>query len=115
MRRYSLLAAVLVSLAVPTAGLAVPAGAALRPSASGATELAAFHFGGGSRRGFGGGGLFRRGGRSRHILRRIAHTLAIAYVLHLLFSHGGLSILIWIVVIGLVVYVFRRRRRRPAW
>jgi hypothetical protein len=42
-------------------------------------------------------------------------VLAFAYVLHLLFAHGGISLLIWLVVIGLLIRLFRRgrRRRRP--
>jgi cell division protein FtsW (lipid II flippase) len=47
------------------------------------------------------------------MFRRIARALAFAYVLHLLFSHGGISLLIWLIVIGLLIHMFRRRRRRP--
>jgi vacuolar-type H+-ATPase subunit I/STV1 len=71
-----------------------------------------FHFGGGGfgRRGFGFGGFGHR--RSTHILRRVAHALLFAYLLHLFFSHGGLSILIWLMVIAFVVHLVRRGRRR---
>ena len=62
-------------------------------------------------RGYGFGGLSRR--TSRHpFLRRVVKTAIWLYVLHLFFSHGGLSILLWIVIIGLVFSLLRRRRRR---
>jgi hypothetical protein len=65
-------------------------------------------------RGYGFGGATRRS--SRHpLLRRVAKTAIWLYVLHLFFSHGGLSILLWIVIIGLVVSLLRRRRRRYAY
>jgi hypothetical protein len=70
----------------------------------------------------GGGGLFGRsrsfgGSRygSRHpILRHIGRALFFTWLLHAFFSSGGLSILIWLVIIGLVVHLVRRRRR-PAY
>jgi len=40
--------------------------------------------------------------------------LVFAYLLHLFFSHGGISILIWLLVIGLMVHFVRRGRRRRA-
>src|SRR5437660_1569047 len=65
-------------------------------------------------RGYGFGGLSRR--TSRHpFLRRVVKTAIWLYILHLFFSHGGLSILLWIVIIGLVVSLLRRRRRRYAY
>jgi hypothetical protein len=83
-----------------------------------ATETAAFR----SRLGFGG---FRSGGySSRHrygygyrrpsLLHRAVKTAIWLYVLHLFFTHGGLSILLWIIVIALVAAVSRRRTRRTA-
>ena len=36
------------------------------------------------------------------------------YILHLFFSHGGLSILLWVIIIALVLSLVRRRRRRYA-
>jgi hypothetical protein len=69
-----------------------------------------------------GGGLFSRhrsafGTRrnSRGLLHRIARALAFAYLLHLFFAHGGISILLWIIIIGVVVHLLRRRRRRYAY
>jgi hypothetical protein len=65
-------------------------------------------------RGYGFGGVGRRS--SRHpLLRRVVKTAIWLYILHLFFSHGGLSILLWIVIIGLVVSLLRRRRRRYAY
>ena len=71
---------------------------------------------------FGGGGLFggRRssyGGyprfRYRHpFLHRVGRTLFWAYVLHLFFSSGAASLVIWIILIALVVHLVGRRRRR---
>ena len=114
MRRLAILGALLVSLLVPTATLASSPSAARAPASS-APELLAFrgfHLGGGGfgRRGLGFGGLGRRG--SSHILRRVAHALVFAYILHLFFSHGGLSMLLWLLVIGLIVHFLRRGRRR---
>ncbi len=114
MRRLVILTALLLSVLGPAATLESSASAAGGP-ASHAPELLAFrgfHLGGGGfgrhRSGFGGRG--RRG--SSHVLRRVAHALVFAYLLHLLFSNGGISILIWLLVIGLVVHFVRRGRRR---
>ena len=116
MRHLLILGALVLSVLAPAAALQSSA-SAKSPSASRAPELLAFrgfHLGGGSlgrhRSGFGG---FGRGG-SHHVLRRVAHALAFAYLLHLLFSHGGISILIWLLVIGLIVHFVRRGRRRRA-
>ncbi len=118
MRRFAIVAALLVSVLVPAAALQSSAGAG-PSSVSSAPQLLAFrghfggfHLGGGSfgRPGFGRGGYGR--GRSRGVLRRVVHALAFAYLLHLFFSHGGLSILVWLLIIGLVVHFLRRRRRR---
>lgn len=101
----------------------MPAVAVTSSAAAGSTSVATspqllafrggFHFGGGG--GFGRrhslfGGFGRRG--SSHVFRRVVHALAFAYLLHLFFSHGGLSILLWLLVIGLVVHLLRRRRSR---
>lgn len=65
-------------------------------------------------RGYGFGGVSHRS--SRHpFLRRVVKTAIWLYILHLFFSHGGLSILLWIVIIGLVGSLLRRRRRRYAY
>ncbi len=113
MRRLVILAALLVSVLVPAAALGSSTSSASSGSApvSSAPQLLAFrgHFGGFH---LGGGGFGRRG--SSHVLRRVAHALVFAYILHLFFSHGGLSILIWLLVIGLVVHFVRRGRRRRA-
>lgn len=114
MRRLTILAVVLAGVVAPAAVLAGSASAA-RTSGTPRVALVAFrglHLGGGGlgRRGVGFGGSRRRG--SSHLLRRVAHALAFAYLLHLFFSHGGLSILFWLLIIGLVVHLLRRRRSR---
>ncbi len=125
MRHLLILGALVLSVLAPAAALQSSANAK-SPSASRAPELLAFrgfhlggggggfHLGGGSlgrhRSGFGGLG---RGG-SHHVVRRVAQALAFAYLLHLFFSHGGISILIWLLVIGLIVHFVRRGRRRRA-
>jgi hypothetical protein len=88
-------------------------------------QLAAFHSRfGGSR--FGGGGLFSRrrtygyGYRGRYYSRpslfhRIARALAFAYILHLLFTNGVFSIVLWILVIAVISHLFRRRPRRYSY
>jgi len=123
MRRLVILGALLLSVLAPAAALQSPAMAASVPRAS-APELLAFrgfHLGGGgfhlggarlARHRFGSGGLGRRG--SSHFVRRVAHAVAFAYLLHLFFSHGGVSILIWLLIIGLVVHFVGRGRRRRA-
>jgi hypothetical protein len=116
MRRLAILAALLVTVLAPVTGLQ---GSAPGESASAAAvpQLLAFrglhfHLGGGgygrSRVGLGGYG--RR--RSHGVLRRAVHALAFAYLLHLFFSNGGLSLLFWLLVAGVVVHFLRRRRRR---
>ncbi len=116
MRHFVILAALLVSLLVPA--IAMGSSTVIRSApASGAPRLLAFrggfHLGGGGfgRRGVGFGGFGRRSS-SRGLLHRVARALAFAYLLHLFFSHGGLSILLWLLIIGLIVH-FVRRRRRP--
>jgi fatty acid desaturase len=121
MRRLSALLALLAFLA-PVATAAAGAG----PAAASSPEILAFrgfHLGGGSfgrSRSFGGYGYRRRGfglfGRRRHgFLRTVARYLAFAYLAHLFFSHGGVSILLWLLIIGLVVHLLRRRRRRATY
>jgi hypothetical protein len=84
-------------------------------------RLAAFHGRlGGSR--LGSGSLFRRrraygyAYRGRYysrpsLLHRIARALAFAYILHLLFTNGAFSIVLWIVVIAIISHLVRRRSR----
>jgi hypothetical protein len=118
MRRLAVLAALLVGALTPAAALqSSTTGRDASPSHG--PQLVAFrgHFGGFH---LGGGGLGRpsvgygRSGRrgSHHIVRRVVHGVAFAYFLHLLFGSGGVSLLFWLVVIGLVVHVLRHRRRR---
>jgi Flp pilus assembly protein TadB len=115
-------AAVLASTLFLSALLQGPAG--VDAAAAKAPRLLALrggHFGGfRPSRGFGSRRApFARAGRrgsSHGFLRRVAKALALAYLLHLFFTHGGLSILLWVVVIGLVLYlVLRRRRRRDGY
>ncbi len=114
MKRVAFLVALLVTLLAPAATFTDSAAAA-GGSAVHAPQLLAFrgfHLGGGGVLGrrHGSGGFGRRG--SSHALRRVAHALAFAYLLHLFFSHGGLSIVLWLLVFGLIVHFFRRRSRR---
>jgi hypothetical protein len=120
MRRYPVLIALAFTIAAPVMSSSAPAAA--YPPASSKTQFIAFrgHIGGGSRGLFGGARSSSRGrtflggrrGRSHALLRSIARALALAYILHLLFGHGGMGILIWLIVIGLVVHLVRRRRRQ---
>jgi hypothetical protein len=124
MRRLLLLGPLLAALACPAAaGAAGQTAPAITRSVVAAPTVAAFrsHFGGGlgrrhfssPRYGSRGRGVFGGRARSRGLLHRIVRALAFAYILHLFFSHGGLSFLLWIIVIALVVRFFHRRRRRP--
>jgi hypothetical protein len=118
MRRLPLVLILFVTLAAPVA-VAESAGGAVRATNGSSVHLLAFrgHFGGfslgGGRYGRSrfGSAAFGRRGAGRGLLRRVVHALAFAYILHLLFSHGGISLLIWLIVIGLLIHVFRRRRR----
>lgn len=130
MRRLLILTPLLVLLALPAAASASSPAAGFRPVAatpSGdlATTARLARFGGGRSGGRGffggssrsrGGGLFgsrgRSRGRSRGLFSRIARALAFAYIFHLFFTHGGLSILAWIGLIALIVMFMRRRRQR---
>ncbi len=114
-RRVTVIAVLLASILAPAAAFTSPAAAATRPMAAPPQLLAfrSFHLssgGGFGRRHVGIGGFGRRG--SSHVLRRVVHAVAFAYFLHLFFSHGGLSIVLWLLVIGLIVHLFRRRRAR---
>ncbi len=116
MKRLFILSALLLSVLAPAAALGSST-SATSPPVSSAPQLLAFrgfHLGGGGfgRHRFGFGGLGRRG--SSHVFRRIAHALVFAYILHLFFSHGGISILLWLLVIGLIVHFVRRGQRRRA-
>jgi hypothetical protein len=83
--------------------------------AASTTVLTAFHshlsFGGLRSRSHGFGSLSRSRPRSS-LLHRVVKTAFYLYLLHLFFTHGGLSILLWLVIIGLVVRLLTRRRRR---
>lgn len=109
MRRYPILVGLALALAIPLSGVGLPRAGAHTPSLQKA-QLAAFHFG--SRRRSYGGGLLSGRRRSHAVLRRVVHAVAFAYLLHLFFSHGGLSVLVWVLIIGLVLHLMRRRRRR---
>ncbi|MEO8969128.1 MAG: hypothetical protein ABI355_15930 [Solirubrobacteraceae bacterium] len=117
MRPFVISTALVLAISAPAVALYGSAPGA-PASVSSAPRLVAFrgfhlHLGGGEafgRHRVGFGGFGRRG--SHGVLRRVVHALAFAYLLHLFFSHGGLSFLLWLLVIGLVVHLFRRRRRR---
>ena len=86
---------------------AQPALAAAHPAPLFVRLGGGFHFGRSRSYGYG------YGRRSRHsLLRRVVKTAIWLYVLHLFFTHGGLSILLWIVLFALVLSLMRRRRRR---
>ncbi len=120
MRRVILIVALAAFAAAPSAASAASAANVPRPVQASLTAAppaplfaslgSRIRFGSRSR-GFGYGYGYR--GRPRHsFLRRVVKTAIWLYVLHLFFSHGGLSLLLWIVIIGLVVSMMRRRRRR---
>jgi hypothetical protein len=68
-------------------------------------------FGFGSRRPYGYGYGYGYGRRSPSLLHRVVKTAVWLYILHLFFTHGGLSILLWIIIIWFVFSLVRRRRR----
>jgi uncharacterized membrane protein len=123
-RFLALAAVVLTGAVVGTVAVAPAAASTAKPKT---VQLAAFHSRfGGSR--FGGGGFFSRrrsygygyGSRGRYYSRpslfhRIARALAFAYILHLLFTNGAFSVLLWIVVIAIFSHLFRRRPRRYSY
>ena len=117
MRRLAILATLLTTLLVPIAAVAGQSATVKAPGSAAPRLLAlrgSFHLGSGGfrSRGIGFGGFGRRSS-SRGLLHRVARALAFAFLLHLFFSHGGISILLWLVIIGIVVHLVRRRRRRP--
>lgn len=128
MLRVALIAAVAVVAvtAIPTAAqarTAPPHIAAVATAARPAPVFAAFRsrfgFGSRSRYGYGYGNRYGYGygygRRSPGLLHRVVKTAIWLYILHLFFTHGGLSILLWIIIIGLVLSLVRRRRRRYAY
>ncbi len=119
LRTLGALAAIGVVLGTVAVGPA-PAGT----SAPHTMELAAFHGRFGSR--FGGSSLFGRhrtygyGYRGRNysrrsLLHRVGRALAFAYILHLLFTNGVFSLLLWILLIAVISHLFRRRARRYSY
>jgi Flp pilus assembly protein TadB len=121
MLRLALVTTVAVALATAMATTAAAATTArgVAPAASVARPapvFAAFRsFGFGSRSRFGFGSRRRYGygygRRSPSLLHRVVKTAIWLYILHLFFTHGGLSILLWIIIIGFVLSLVRRRRR----
>jgi hypothetical protein len=113
MRRLAggaVLALMLVAAAAPATVSASPMPRSAATTARPAATLVALR----SRYGFGarsrGYGSY---GRPRHsFLRRLVKTAIWLYVLHLFFTHGGLSIVLWVIIIALVIAMLRLRRRR---
>jgi hypothetical protein len=113
--------AVVIATAMATAAEARTAAPRIAPAVSVARPapvLAAFRFGFGSRSRYG----YRYGGRygygygygrrSPSLLHRVVKTAIWLYILHLFFTHGGLSIVLWIIIIGFALSLVRRHRRR---
>jgi len=123
-RLYALAA---LTAACATLATVVPASAPAASPKSDSVQLAAFHsrfggsrYGGGlfGRRpsyGYGSRGYGRRYYSRPSLLHRIARVLAFAYIAHLLFSSGGFSILLWILLIVIFSRLFRRRARRYSY
>jgi hypothetical protein len=117
---------VLGAVAVPCLALApVWAAPAQAKGPQPHAQLVAFHsrFGGSrfggrglsSRRrayGYGYRGYGSRYGSRPSLLHRIARALAFAYILHLLFTNGVFSVLLWLLIIAIFSHLFRRRARR---
>jgi hypothetical protein len=119
--RFALTALLLlVVLAAGSVAASAPALGASAPAAAGGHESLARLGGFGGRgfgrapsfgnRGFGSRGFGRRT-RGRSFFRRILHALAIAYLLHLLFTTPG-GLFFMVIVIGLIAFAVGRRRRR---
>lgn len=122
---YALAVLMLGFAAVPATAAAAPAGGPQAAVSAPHTELARLSFGGrgysGGSRGFFGGrsrGFFggRRGffggrSRGRGFFRRVLHALALGYLLHLLFTTPG-GLLVLLLMVGLVVWLMSRLRRR---
>jgi hypothetical protein len=112
-RRVAVCAALVAVFWVPVAASAAASSRAVAAPVGGTQAVLAafhsrFHFGSSRGRGYG----FGRPSRPGHsLLRRVAKTAIWLYILHLFFSHGGLSILLWLAIIGLVLHLVRRRRR----
>jgi cobalamin synthase len=114
----------IAAIGLPLGAVAVAAAPSSTTKAN-TLQLAAFHSRfGGSR--FGGGSLFSRrrpygyGYRGRYysrpsLLHRIVRALALAYILHLLFTNGVFSLVLWVLVIALISHLFRRRSRRYSY
>lgn len=118
MTRTVLAVALASVLALAAAGEAAPpavAGPAVNAGQQRPVLLAlrgGFHLGGYRSRGYGYGfGGYSRARPRSSLLHRAVKTAIWLYILHLFFTHGGLSVLLWIVIIGLVVSLVRRRRR----
>jgi hypothetical protein len=119
MRRVILVVVLAALSAAPAASAAPkvpqpsqPALAAAQPAPVFAALGSRFRFGRSRYPGYGFG--YRT--RSRpSLLHRAVKTAIWLYVLHLFFTHGGVSILLWIVIIGLVMSLVRRRRSRYAY
>jgi hypothetical protein len=105
-----------IALVIAVGGLGVAvSSSAQAPAARHRAALVAFRG-----RGFHlGGGLFGRsrgysyygGYGSRHsILHHVGRTLFFVSLLHLFFSSGAASLLIWIVIIAVIAHLFRRSR-----
>jgi hypothetical protein len=114
--RLALIAAVTVGLATATATAVEANTSAPRftPSAKVARSApvftafrSRFRFGSRGRYGYG----YRYSRRSPSLVHRVVKTAIWLYVLHLFFAHGGLSILLWVIIIGFVLSLMRRRRR----
>ena len=101
--------------AATTARRVAPAASVARSAPVFAAFRSRFGFGSRSRFGFGSrsryGYGYGYGRRSHSLLHRVVKTAIWLYILHLFFTHGGLSILLWIIIIGLVLSLVRRRRR----
>lgn len=121
--RLRLFAAIGAACLMPAAlaSASVPA----KPPSPHTLRLVAFHsrFGGAR---YGGGTLFggRRtygyGYRGRYysrpsLLHRVIRALAFAYILHLLFTNGVFSLLLWVLIIAVVSRLFRRLPRRYSY
>jgi hypothetical protein len=111
-RRIALCAALAAALWMPAAASANspsrPVAATVGAAHPALAAFHSFHFGGSRSRGYG----FGRSRPGHSLLRRVVKTAIWLYILHLFFSHGGLSILLWLAIIGLVVHLVRRRRRQ---
>lgn len=122
MPRPVLIVALAIVLALAAAGQAVAAPGAAAPSLRASQPRpvlvafrGGFHLGGLRTRSYGYGYRGYRSYRAYRprssLLHRVVKTAIWLYVLHLFFSHGGLSVLLWIVIIAVVLSLARHRRR----